>query len=171
MSSVRSSPIPDLAYDSYRAMSYNNRGQNLVKRTFSNGNGHTNGGSGGPSKLTVDHNGSNDPSTSANVNFGFEPSTSQGFQSRHRFQDNQDNEDSMKPRTIRLDSNLVQAGGAIYSLEGYAAETIAFWVLLSILILLVIGNTVLTCVVFGVLRLGSGMESIEVRRQTDRHTS
>jgi hypothetical protein len=62
----------------------------------------------------------------------------------------------------RPSSFFVNQQGKEYNLEGYAGETLAFWILLGILIILVLGNTILTCLIFGVVRVGTRMESIEV---------
>ncbi|CAL8094211.1 unnamed protein product [Orchesella dallaii] len=161
ISSVRSSPIPDLAYDSYRSMSL--RDQTLVKRhlTTSSGSGSY---SGHPIEATLGH-----PSSYLhhNVNNGFGtngqgPSSSSAY-TQGRIMQTQDMRTGKISTSLasRRPSNFVVSRGMAYSLEKYWGESLAFWILLGVLTLLVIANSILTFVIYGVLRLGVGMESIE----------
>ncbi|CAG7837922.1 unnamed protein product [Allacma fusca] len=138
-SSLRSSPIPDLAYDSYRSLSL--REQTLIKRQLQ------------PSSptATVDPNHVNSqhstitrslPRIDPKRNSKVLETTENGIA------------DPFNP-------NYVTANGKTYPLAKYSGESMAFWVLLAILAVLAIINALLTFVIFGVLHLGAGMESIE----------
>lgn len=172
ISSVRSSPIPDLAYDPYRAMSL--RDQTLVKRhltTSSASGSYTGQPNYGPE---VNQPGLVDPQhqvyyQQSNVNNGFSadshpgPSSLAGYP-QERVMQRQDMRTGRISTSLagRRPSNLVVSQGMAYSLEKYWGESLAFWILLGVLALLVVANSVLTFVIYGVLRLGLQMESIEV---------
>jgi hypothetical protein len=74
--------------------------------------------------------------------------------------------DMNDPSAVRMvhrrPSNFVVNGGKAYSLDGYMGETLAFWILLGILVVLVLGNAILTFIIYGVIRVRTGTESIEV---------
>lgn len=183
--SVRENPIPDLAYESYRAMSL--REQTLVKRHLT-----TNSASGGYS-THFNHSSDNyfpqeeyivDPhlysqyhhlylNQQNNVNNESEEEDNNPGPSS-RVNESQSEErvvmQRQEARTARMTSsiggrrpsNMVVSQGMAYSLEKYWGESLAFWILLGVLTLLVVANSVLTFVIYGVLRLGLQMESIEV---------
>lgn len=182
ISSVRSSPIPDLTYDPYRAMSL--RDQTLVKRhlTTSSASGsyldHQNIGSelqhdnlGGhyhhqqPQYLHQQHhsNVNNDFGTDHGNPHPGPSSSSAGTQGRiMQRQDLRTSRMSTSMAPGRRPSNIVVSQGMAYSLDKYWGESLAFWILLGVLALLVVANSMLTFVIYGVLRLGLQMESIEV---------
>ena len=70
---------------------------------------------------------------------------------------------ALQHHLMKMSSNpydYVTCQGATYALSPYSGETLLFWILLGVLIILVIVNLTLTIVIFGTLRLGSGMEKI-----------
>jgi hypothetical protein len=79
------------------------------------------------------------------------------------------------PNLMKMSQNpndYITVSGNTYALSPYAGsgETLFFWILLVVLSVLVIANASLTFFIFGTLRLGAGMESIEVR-QCERSTN
>lgn len=169
ISSVRSSPIPDLAYDSYRTMSL--RDQTLVKRhlTNSSASGSYTGQNFGQELQSGTLGHQHEAYLNHGVNNGYGsslqgPSSSSVAYQQERMMQSQDVRTGKVSTSLatRRASNYVVANGMAYSLEKYWGESLAFWILLGVLALLVIANSILTFVIYGVLRLGIRMESIEV---------
>jgi len=143
VSSIRSSPIPDLAYDSYRSLSL--RDQTLVKRQMSNAANasHPNYGHGN------NGNGSNLTPT---------PPVTESVRTRPP-------NPHLQHHLMKMSQNpndYVTVHGDTYALTPYSGETLLFWILLAVLTVLVLANFTLTIFIFGSLRIGAGMESIEV---------
>jgi len=180
LSSVRSSPIPDLAYDSYKSLSL--RDQTLLRRQLEGSNNFI-GSSVSPGVSNIHEYSDETPPPihhhQQNLILQDEPlqlhqrhPPNQGSSSNPTTSNNNQSQKTNKgfdmnnPQTARMvhrrPSNFVVQGGKAYSLDSFAGETLAFWILLGILIVLVLGNAILTFIIYGVIRVRTGTESIEV---------
>lgn len=69
----------------------------------------------------------------------------------------------MKTKT-NMKSNVSESSD---TLKMSNRNTLAFWIIVWLISVLTVGNLLLTLTIFGVLRLGKGMEFLEVSNQYD----